>query len=78
MSKIELTKEAYRKLGINLSDEQFMDLATINLMQNMGEIDENDHVTIILFILRMLGLIPEEPTTRFPMEKITYRDKSNA
>lgn len=72
--EIDLRKEALHDLGINMSDDQLHDLAMINLMKSTGEIDKDDHVTTILFVLRLLGLMPEKTDSSFPINKIKYLD----
>ena len=69
--KLDTSIEALRDLGINLSDAQFHDLTMINAI-GRSAIPKDDIVTIILLVLRLVGVLPAESETAFPMEKIKY------
>lgn len=59
MATIDTSKEAYRKIGINLSDEQYERLIDINILAQ-GKDNEDIPVHFILMTLSALGLIPSE------------------
>lgn len=59
MSTIETSKEAYKKIGINLTDEQYQNLCYINLLAQ-GKDNRDIPIHFILMTLKALGLIPTE------------------
>lgn len=52
-------KEDYKRIGIELSDQQYEDLQEINLLM---QLDENSHTPIhyILMVLQILGILPSK------------------
>lgn len=70
--ELDVTEEALHDYGINLNGQQLTDLALINLLKATGELGEKDYVTIILFVLKFLGLLPDQINTSFPFDKLRY------
>lgn len=69
--KLDTSIDALRELGINLSDAQFHDLTMINAI-GRSAIPKDDVVTIILLVLRLVGVLPAESEASFPMDKVKY------
>lgn len=69
--KLDTSIEALRDLGINLTDAQFHDLTMINAI-GRSAIPKDDVVTIILLVLRLVGVLPAESEASFPMDKVKY------
>lgn len=59
MSTIETSKESYKKIGINLTDEQYQNLFYLNMLAN-GNDNKDIPIHFILMTLKALGLIPTE------------------
>lgn len=59
MSTIDTSKEAYKKIGINLTDEQYQNLFYLNMLAN-GNDNKDIPIHFILMTLKVLGLIPTE------------------
>lgn len=59
MSTIETSKEDYKRIGINLSDEQYQNLFYLNMLAN-GNDNKDIPIHFILMTLKALGLIPTE------------------
>lgn len=59
MSTIDTSKDAYRNIGINLTEEQFQNLFYLNMLAN-GNDNKDIPIHFILMTLKSLGLIPTE------------------
>ncbi len=59
MATVDTSKEAYRKIGINLSNEQYEKLIDINFLAQ-GKDNKKIPVHFILMTLKALGLLPPE------------------
>ena len=69
--KLDTSIAALRELGINLSDDQFHDLSMLNAISR-SSIDKDDVVTTILLVLRLVGVLPTNTESKFPMDKLKY------
>ncbi len=59
MATIDTSIEAYKKVGINLTEKQYEDMIDINIMAQ-GADNKDIPVHFILMTLKALGLIPSE------------------
>lgn len=59
MGKIDTSIDGYRNIGINLTQEQFDDMAVINTMM-AGNTGKEIPVHCVLLVLKALGLLPPE------------------
>lgn len=74
MSTIDTSKESYRNIGINLSDEQYQNLFYLNILAS-GKDNKDIPVHFILMTLKALGLIPTEQMREVSDSETAYDSK---
>ena len=55
--RFDTSVEALRDMGIDITDEQYMNLCTISMLWNVHKEDHSDAYFVIL-ILKLFGLLP--------------------
>lgn len=71
MSTIDTSKEAYKNIGINLSDKQYQNLFYLNILAS-GKDNKDIPIHFILMTLKALGLIPTEQMREIGDRESTY------
>ena len=59
MSVFNTSREAYRKIGINLTEEQFEQMTLLNMMM-AGDTGKEVPLHCVLMFLKMLNVLPPE------------------
>lgn len=74
MATIDTTIRAYKKMGINLTEEQYENLVDINILAQ-GNDNKDIPVHFMLMTLKALGLIPSKQMRKISDSKSANNSK---
>lgn len=75
MATIDTSIEAYRKIGINLTEKQFGSLCSLNFIAQGNE-NKDIPIHFIVMTLKALGLLPPELMCEISNDKPTDDSKN--